>query len=267
MVADIGIAGGRPSMYIAEESDAPRPSRGRTAHKWSAGSVLVVGGSAGMVGAATLAARGALNFGAGSVYIGSSQPESAHQIAPMIPALPIEEIAGRLDRFDVVIAGPGLAIDEVEMIKPVVRKSARVVLDAGGLVPELLDAALDGDGEVALTPHAAEFERLAGVGGGKYSVRSLAFRKGVTILYKGNPTMITDGGPPILVTTGGPELATLGTGDVLSGMLGALWARGLDPTVAAVSAAYWHGVAGARLSGEGAVTADRLVDFVGKYAW
>ncbi|MGH3668590.1 MAG: NAD(P)H-hydrate dehydratase, partial [Acidimicrobiia bacterium] len=72
---------------------------------------------------------------------------------------------------------------------------------------------------------------------------------------------------PILVQTGGPELATIGTGDVLSGMIGALWARGLDARSAAVSAAYWHGVAGADLATSATVTADALARHVGRFAW
>jgi NAD(P)H-hydrate repair Nnr-like enzyme with NAD(P)H-hydrate dehydratase domain len=71
----------------------------------------------------------------------------------------------------------------------------------------------------------------------------------------------------VLVTSGGPELASIGTGDVLAGMLGALWARGLAPTEAAISAAYWHGIAGASLAGSGTVTAEELARHVGGYAW
>ena len=78
---------------------------------------------------------------------------------------------------------------------------------------------------------------MVGVGGGA-SVRAYAHRKGVLVVLKGNPTLISDGTEPILVRTGGPELATIGTGDVLAGMIGALWARGLDSRTAAASAAY-----------------------------
>src|SRR5690606_18975213 len=67
-VVDIGIEGGEPSLYIAEQGDAPRPTRPRNTHKWAAGAVLVVGGSDGMIGASVLAARSALGFGAGAVY-------------------------------------------------------------------------------------------------------------------------------------------------------------------------------------------------------
>jgi NAD(P)H-hydrate repair Nnr-like enzyme with NAD(P)H-hydrate dehydratase domain len=86
-------------------------------------------------------------------------------------------------------------------------------------------------------------------------------------VLKGNPTLISDGSEPIMVRTGGPELATIGTGDVLAGMIGALWARGLDARTAAVSAAYWHGVAGADLARSGTLTADALARHVGRFAW
>ncbi|HEY4607529.1 MAG TPA: NAD(P)H-hydrate dehydratase, partial [Acidimicrobiia bacterium] len=72
---------------------------------------------------------------------------------------------------------------------------------------------------------------------------------------------------PILVRSGGPELASIGTGDVLAGMLGALWARGLDPLAASVSAAFWHGVAAADLARSSTVTADVLARHIGRFAW
>jgi ADP-dependent NAD(P)H-hydrate dehydratase / NAD(P)H-hydrate epimerase len=73
---------------------------------------------------------------------------------------------------------------------------------------------------------------------------------------------------PWIINTGGPELATIGTGDVLAGMIGALLARGLKGPEAARSAAYWHGVAGASLLARtGSVTADSLVDEIGRFAW
>lgn len=266
-LVDIGIDGGEPSMYVAEESDASRPSRPRTAHKWSAGAVLVAGGSDGMVGAATMAARAALRFGAGSVYLSSPHPDEAHLISPQIPALSLEDVGARLEKFDVVVAGPGLAEADIEPVVPIVRDAKRVVLDAGGLMPELLDAALEGDADVVVTPHRGEFSRIAGVGGGQYAVRALARSRGITALLKGNPTLISNGGPPVLVTSGGPELATIGTGDVLAGMIGALMARGLDGYTAAISGSYWHGVAAADLRQRGTVTADELADCIGAYAW
>lgn len=266
-VVDIGINGGDPSMYVAEESDARRPARERTAHKWSAGSVLVVGGSAGMVGAAIYAGRSALRFGAGSVVVASPDRTTVQQTAAELVAYAFDQVEEQLSRFDVLIAGPGLHSADAEAVRPLVSKASRVVLDAGGLTPAMLNAAKDGNSEVVVTPHDAEFVRVAGVAAGAYAVRSFATREGITVLRKGNPTMISDGGPPILVTTGGPELASIGTGDVLAGMIGALWARGLSPTEAAVSAAYWHGVAGAALAHRETVTAPGLLGRIGEYAW
>jgi len=266
-VADIGIEGGEASMWLAEEEDAPRPSRPRRAHKWSAGAVLVAGGSTGMVGASVLAARSALHFGAGSVAVSSPRADLITAAAPELLTMSLQEAEERLDRFDVVIVGPGLDEPDRDAVIPILGKASRVLLDAGGLDPALLDAAAEGGTEVVVTPHAAEFQRVAGAGGGAFSVRALAKRKGVVVLLKGNPTLISDGSEPILVRSGGPELATIGTGDVLAGMIGALWARGLDSRTAAVSAAYWHGVAGADLAESATVTADTLARHVGRFAW
>ena len=267
-VADIGINGGEPSMFIAEKADAPRPRRDRNAHKWSAGAVLIVGGSTGMIGASVFAGRSALRFGAGSVVVASPNSDLVHRMAPQIPTFSVDEAVGRLDRFDVVVAGPGLAENDADSIVPILEKSPRVVSDAGALTPKLLAAAKEGDAEVVITPHGGEFKRLTGgLGSGLYSTRAFATRHDITLLLKGSTTLITDGCPPILVDAGGPELASIGTGDVLAGMIGALWARGLDATRAAVSGAYWHGVAGADLAQQGTVTADRLADIIGNYAW
>lgn len=266
IVADIGIEGGEPCMFVAEAHDAPRPRRNRTDHKWSAGSVLVVGGSRGMTGAAVLAARGALSFGAGSAAVASPLPERIASAAPDLLTFEMEQ-KDRLDKFDVAVVGPGLDSQDLESVVPILQMYDRVVLDAGALTPDLVDAALENGRQVVVTPHAAEFKRIAGVGPGGYSARAFARKNGLTVLLKGNPTLVTDGSLPVLVDTGGRELASIGTGDVLAGMIGALWARGLDPVDSAVSGAYWHGVAGAKVAADTSVTADRLVEAVGEFAW
>ncbi len=266
-VVDIGIEGGQPSMWLAEEEDAPRPARARTAHKWSAGAVLVLGGSTGLVGASVFAARSALHFGAGSVAVGSPRADLVTAAAPELLTVSFEEAEEGLDRFDVVIAGPGLAETDRDAVLPIVGKASRVVLDAGGLEQAVVDAAGEGGAEVVNTPHAREFERVAGVEGGAFAARAYAEKKRLTVLLKGNPTLVTDGAEPVLVATGGPELASIGTGDVLAGMIGALWARGLEARTATVSAAYWHGVAAADLARTTTLTADALARHVGRFAF
>lgn len=266
-VADIGIGGGRPSMWLAEREDAPRPPRHRTAHKWSAGAVLVAGGSRGLVGAAVFAGRAALAFGAGSVVVASSRPDLVTSVAPELPAMGLEEALPRLDRFEVVLAGPGLDQADVPAALPLAAGARRVVLDAGALRQDMTEAAAGAGAALVLTPHSGEFRRLTGVDGGAFSARALAARIGGVVLLKGSPTLISDGGPPILVTTGGPELASIGTGDVLAGMLAALWSRGLEAVEATVSAAYWHGVAAADLARNGTVTAPALARHVARFAW
>jgi hydroxyethylthiazole kinase-like uncharacterized protein yjeF len=266
-VADIGIEGGSPSMYVATADDAVRPVRERTTYKWKAGAVLVVGGSTGLSGAVVLAARGAIHFGAGSVAIASPDRQAVVSNTVEFPTFELDEAAERLDRFDVVVFGPGLSAEDLPKSLPVAESASSLVIDAGGLVPDVLDALQDREVEFVLTPHAGEFERLAGRRGGTFSVRALADKLGGVILLKGNPTRISDGGLPVLVTTGGPELATIGTGDVLTGMIAALVARGVTPFEAAVTAAYYHGIAGAKISAGGPITASDLATAVGSYAW
>jgi NAD(P)H-hydrate epimerase len=179
----------------------------------------------------------------------------------------MERAMEELGRFDVVVAGPGLAPADIDTVRPHLAKAENVVLDAGGLTPAGLAAAKQGGARVVVTPHDAEFARLAGVGAGTFSIRGFALREDVTVVRKGNPTMVSDGGLPVLVTSGGPELASIGTGDVLAGMIAALWARGLAPTEAAISAVYWHGLAGSTLSRRQTVTASALSEHISTYAW
>ena len=274
-VADIGLPDVEPEMWLCDEEDAPLPGRDRTAHKWSAGSVLVVGGSDGLDGAATLTARAALRAGAGAVMIACPPTVEEKVRSPEIMTRAIGtsrsftvsdlsevlEIAGR---FDVVVIGPGLG----------------TAADLGGFVtgflqgwdgPVVADAdalnALDGpgrlarDGETVITPHTGEFFRLAGCTATYREAARLSEQTGVTVLLKGGPTFVM-GSERWLVNSGGPELATIGTGDVLAGMIGAFRAAGLDGPSAARSAAYWHGRAASDLQRTRTVTADRLVEQV-----
>lgn len=264
-VADIGLQGGDPVLRVVEAPDAPRPPRLRTAHKWSAGSVLVVGGGEGMVGAAVMAARAALHFGAGAVGLATPRPDLAQVLAPEILAYPLDALP---DRYDVWVVGPGLGLDRGDLVEAALRRGGPVVLDADALTTIDRTRLAEPGAPRILTPHLGEFARLFGQEAPSPArLAEVANEAGSTIVLKGNPTIVTDGSVPWLVLSNGPELATIGSGDVLAGMIAALAARGLDAPDAARSAAYWHGVAAAELARDCTVTADVLARRVGRFAW
>ncbi len=263
-VTDIGLGPAtEPGLRLVEDEDAPRPRRRLHAHKWSAGSVLIVGGSMGMVGAAVMAGRSALHFGAGSVGVLSSEQHTIAVQAPELLSYPPDRLEEMLARFDVAVVGPGLG-DQRQLLEQVLDGADRVVADADALVSK--DVLTGAKGELIITPHAGEFARLSDARAGPESARRLAEQIGGVVVLKGWPTYVTDGATPWAVISGGPELATIGTGDVLSGMVAALWARGLEPVEAARSAAHWHGLAGADLARQTTVTAERLSRHVGYFA-
>jgi len=264
VVADIGLAGGEATFVVVEDGDALRPRRPRRAHKWSAGSVLVVGGSEGMAGAALLAGRAALAFGAGAVGVASPQPSLVQAAAPELLAHALEPLP---TRYGVRVVGPGLGPGHGDLVAAALARPGPLVLDADALTAVPVDAFAAAAADVVLTPHAGELARLLGDVPAPAELPAAAARLGAVVVAKGNPTIVTDGGSPRVVTSNGPELATIGTGDVLAGMIAALLARGLGPLDAAVSAAHWHGRAGAALAARGTVTADALARAVGAHAW
>ncbi|MFQ5554343.1 MAG: NAD(P)H-hydrate dehydratase [Acidimicrobiia bacterium] len=280
-VCDIGLVGGEPELKLCEEGDAPRPVRDRVAHKWSAGSVLVVGGSPGITGAPVLAARSALEMGAGAVAVACPAGVSPVVAAsgPGIMTRPIgsgdrfdvEDAAAVLERaarFDVVVLGPGLGVGQRPFVTTLLNAlPGPVVLDADAITSlPGIDELAARSGPTVVTPHAGEFRSVIGAEPSYVAASELPDRAGVVVLLKGNPTFIV-GADRWVVTSGGRELATIGTGDVLAGMTAAFWARGLDGEIAARSAAYWHGTAAAALAARGTVTAERLAATIGEYAW
>ncbi len=279
-VVDIGLNGGNPFLRICEREDAPRPSRARRAHKWSAGSVAVVGGSPGITGAPMLAAEAALQMGAGSVAVicpAALQPTyAAHSSQVMTRGIgkgprfsgdDADAVLTAAGRFDVMVLGPGLGPDQSEFVARIVRRwQGGLLIDADGLnALEGLGALAERSGPTILTPHEGEARRLVG-SAALDAVARLPDDVGVVALLKGNPTFVF-GSERWAVTSGGPELATIGTGDVLAGVIAALWSRGLSGEVAARSGAYWHGTAGHDLTRFGTVTAERLAAGMRAYAW
>ncbi len=280
VVTSIGLP--EPSsaaFWICEDEDAPVPGRAFDAHKWSVGSVAVVGGSAGMVGAAVMAAKAALAFGAGAVRLvvpGGLRAEAAAGNPEIMTGgigtgevfAPEDggQILEALGRFDVLVLGPGIGKGRGRLVAEILQRWDRpLVLDADGISGASVDALTARAAPTVITPHAGEFERLTGESADHTAAFRAAASSEIVVLLKGSPTFI-GGVTRWAVTTGGPELASIGTGDVLAGMVGALVARGLGIEVAARSAAHRHGLAGRRLASVTSVTATGLLDEIGRWA-
>lgn len=269
-VVDIGVdvARGEPDLGLVTDADVVDgyPRRAPDAHKWRAGA-LVIGGQAGMTGAPMLAARAALRCGAGIVVaavpgdVGSAVPsEVILRSVPAVDGSVDASAAGGLldgvERFGAVVIGPGLGRRDgarAVVDRLVAGVTGPIVVDADGLDALALDSgalrvrARDTNRVPAvLTPHAGEYERLAGrpVGVDRVAAaRDLAATTGAVVLLKGPGTVIADphGRRAAIAAAGDARLATAGTGDVLSGLIGALLALGVAPFEAAALGAHLHG--------------------------
>ncbi|MBW3610115.1 MAG: NAD(P)H-hydrate dehydratase [Actinobacteria bacterium] len=274
-LADIGLDAGtvaRAHLVTDDDVAAWLPERPLDSHKWRA-AVWVVAGSPGMTGAATLTTRGAQRAGAGYVRLstpGGVPGEGSPLEAVGVP-LPGRGWAGEvldgLDRFGGVVVGPGLGRDDAvsaEVRRLVTDSPVPVVVDGDGLVA-LGPRPVGLTATTVLTPHDGEYARLVGhpPGPDRLEVaRRLAADTGATVLLKGPTTVVAEPGGDVLVSaSGGPQLATAGTGDVLSGILAALLATGLDPLRATATAAHVHGRAASLGWPRGLVAGD-LVDLL-----
>ena len=271
---------------------AALPERPIDGHKRASGTLVVVAGSRGMPGAARLAARAAGRAGAGYVIVATPASAMAAIQADLAEAvfLPLPETASGSIAAEAIGAvaeaasgahalaiGPGLSRDPetTAFVRSLVRESpVPVVLDADALnaFAGAHDALGDRKAEAVLTPHLGELARLVGrpVRDRLSEARSLALAVDAVALVKGTRSVIAAPDGSVRVNpTGSPALATAGTGDVLTGTIGALLARGLEPFAAAWAGAYLHGLAGilAAGDGEGIVAgdvADRLPDAIAR---
>jgi len=283
-VVPIGVdptaAPGAPA-YVLDAADvaALLPERPFESHKWSVGSLLVVGGSPGMLGATNLVAMGALRAGAGMVVVGVPGEEATRRVAggeAVARALAAtqdgrldepaaKEVLAALERFTALAVGPGLGTDErtVAAVRRVVAEApVPLVVDADGLNALAGDLAplRERTAETVLTPHDGEFARLAGAPPGPdrlAGVRALAVQTGAVVLLKGSTTLVAHpDGRAVVNLNGGPWLATAGTGDVLTGVIAALLAQGLPALEAAALAAWLHGRAADHAGHAGLVAGD-----------
>jgi ADP-dependent NAD(P)H-hydrate dehydratase / NAD(P)H-hydrate epimerase len=241
------------------------PRKRADSTKYSAGSVLVVGGSRGLTGAPMLAALAAFRADAG--YVAVAAPESTLPVLETalleVVKRPLpEDSSGRLlprssdaileaaEKADAVAIGPGLGRSDgtVELVRILLEQlELPVVLDADALwqLEPFARAA-----PTVLTPHSGELARLIGLGSRDVdahrldAARRTASRYGAIVLLKGAGTIVASPREGVLVAGyGTPALATAGTGDVLTGIVAAFLAKGMDARLAAGAAAVAHGVA------------------------
>jgi NAD(P)H-hydrate epimerase len=297
IVADIGIPrslleGAR--LWLLEAADAARvfPPRKAGAHKGTFGHVLVIAGSVGKTGAAVLAATAALRTGAGLVTVATPAPAlplvAAGRAEMMTEPLPVDASgvleAGAVTRAlalakerDAVVLGPGLGQEAGPraFVRELVRRCPMPLLvDADGLTALAPSGrekgatdALRRSAPTVVTPHPGEMARLVSSSALEVqrrrleTARAFAMETGAVVLLKGHRTIVArSDGLAAVNPTGNPGMATGGTGDALSGIIGALLARGCDAWTASTAGAYLHGLAGdeaaARLGQESLLAGD-----------
>jgi NAD(P)H-hydrate epimerase len=254
-LADIGLDVSRAQAGLVTDPDVASwwPVRPVDSHKWRA-AVWVVGGSPGMTGAPSLAATAAMRAGSG--YVRMSTPGARSSDAPIevvtreVPAAGWDRtVLDESRRFGSIVVGPGLGTDQANAAATreiAVRSEVPMVVDGDGLRAIAgLGAAFDPQRPTVLTPHDGEFEALVGAPPGDDRIaaaRALAAARGAVALLKGPTTVVAaPDGAVALVRSGDQRLATAGSGDVLSGMIGAAMAMGLPPFEAAAAAAHVHG--------------------------
>jgi NAD(P)H-hydrate epimerase len=273
-VADIGIPAGVVATQgvhagLVEEADIvrwlPRPSP--MDHKGRRGHALVVAGMPGMRGAGRLAAIAALRGGAGLVTLAAAGEIHADD-SVMTRSLE-GNLGALLEGKAAVVIGPGLGQSDLAAgwVGEVLASGVPAVMDADALnlVAGVTEALAKAAGPIVITPHPGEAARLLGTSTAEIeadrlaAARALAAKTHAIVVLKGARTIVCDGtlGDEhcSINPTGGPELATGGSGDVLSGVIGALLAQGLAPADAARAAVWVHGAAGDEL-GHGMISSD-----------
>ena len=242
------------------------PPRQTDAHKGSFGSIAIVGGDAGMVGAVLLAARAALLSGAGRVYA-AMLANDAPTVDLTQPEIMLRSVAdlNQLKQLNVVVIGPGLGQSKIaiELLEFWLAQTVPMLIDADALNlmaqhRHLAVLCKKRQAETVITPHAGEAARLLATTSEDIQKNrtecalKLAKSLHVTCVLKGAGSICAHSdGTWFINTTGNPGLASGGTGDVLSGIIGSLMAQGLSALDAAKLGVYLHGAAADALLEEG----------------
>lgn len=237
------------------------PARKKFSHKGMYGHALIAAGSFGMMGAAVLCTRAALHSGAG--LITAFIPKCGYTImqrsvpeAMAVVARAEKYICGPLPekKFTSVVIGPGLGKDKgtvrwLNYYLPGIKVPLLLDADALNIISENKSLLKKLPVNTILTPHPGEFTRLAGKSKNDFQkfelLKSFSKKYNVIVVLKGAHTCIaTPDGDAYFNSTGNPGMAKGGSGDVLSGIIGALLARGLSPLNACIAGVYLHGLAG-----------------------
>jgi ADP-dependent NAD(P)H-hydrate dehydratase / NAD(P)H-hydrate epimerase len=252
-------------------------ARPKNFHKGRAGSVGILGGAAGMTGAAFLAGRAALKCGAGRTYLGLLEPLPLDPVQPELMLRAPKDLLEK-DLLTVLAAGPGLGRSDAakKALQASLAAKLPLVLDADALnlvaENESLGAAVLARGApTVMTPHPAEAARLLGedtarVQGDRVtSAKMIAQRWQALVVLKGNGSVIAaPAGQWWINPTGNPGMASAGMGDVLTGMIAALLAQGAAPLEALLAAVHLHGAAADALAASGTgpigLTAGEVID-------
>jgi ADP-dependent NAD(P)H-hydrate dehydratase / NAD(P)H-hydrate epimerase len=242
------------------------PRRQPRDNKYTAGSVLVVGGSRGMTGAAALAARAAFRADAG--YVAIAAPEES---LPVLEALvveavkkPLAQVAESARRASALAVGPGLGRAHIEVVRELLATDLPAVLDADALF-ELEPS--HRSAPTVLTPHEGELARLLGEDSSWVAAHRLeavqraAAEFSCTVVLKGADSLVcAPDGAALVVSLGPPSLAVAGTGDVLTGVLGSFLAKGLEARLAAAAAVAAQQLAAAHVAHQAGLVAGDVVE-------
>ena len=275
-VVDIGIPPEADVEPAATRTDAVSltglvPRRGTTAHKYSAGSLLVVAGSVEAMGAAIMVAKGAQRTGCGIIFVATTGSVSTLVDTQLTEALvsgmpedeegnmtseALQSILELAVEASAIVLGPAMGVGEDgwQIVEGVLDNTELPILLDADAISNLATADPSGieilarrEAQTVITPHPGEFSRLLGKGTKEVQSRRLHHVRqttdgcGCCVLLKGPDTLVAQGERVAVNSTGSASLATAGAGDVLSGIIGALLSRGMDAYDAARSGVWAHG--------------------------
>jgi len=281
-----GIAGtdwDAPFLLTASILDGLRKFRPAHTDKKQQGHLFIIGGSKMMPGALLMTAKAAATAGLGLLTVFGPESVVPHLVGSLPEAMWVpwpetpggglalegkEALLGKLRRADAVLIGPGMGreAETTQLIQSLVGEiDLPILLDADALLPPVIDVARSRPhdfGQVVLTPHAGEYQRIAQ----NLTPQKFSGKSGMIVVLKGPVTRIYSGDQCYVSTFGGPVLARGGSGDLLAGMLGArMTVRNADFARAACEAVAWHGLAAeewARGRGTEGVRTTGLLDYL-----